>query len=402
MSGPLDGMRVLDLTSVVMGPYTTRILADMGAEVIKVETRAGDSTRRLGPERHPGMGYYFLNLNRDKRSIVLDLKHSSGVEALMRLAAKADVIVSNIRPKAMARLGITYESLSKLNARIVYASLVGYDQGGPYAGNPAYDDLMQAAVGLPALAARAGDKVPRYAPLNLSDRVVALAAVNAILGALLMRATTGHGQAVEVPMFETMADFVLVEHLGGLTFDPPAGPSGYSRTLTKYRNPFPTKDGYISAQVYNDKHWRAFFTICGMQDRYSNDPRFADLGARTRHMDDVYLLIAEVMRTRTTDEWLKLLQDADIPATRMHTIESILDDPQLEATGFFQFADHPSEGTIRTMRPPTRWSTQSDDHPGRHAPRLGEHSSEVLAEAGYSQQEIAQLVADKVAFQASR
>ena len=277
--GPLTGLTILDLTTVLMGPYATQIIADMGANVIKVESPDGDIVRQIGPGRTPGMGGMFLNANRGKRSIAIDLKHPDGRDALLRLAENADAIVYNVRPQAMARLGLDYETLAKANPKIVYVGVFGYGQNGPYASKPAYDDLIQGASTIPTLMAMAGDGTPRYVPITMADRVVGLMAVNAILGGLMHQQRTGIGQRIDVPMFESMTDFVLIDHLGGLTYDPPLDHGGYARLLSRYRRPYKTSDGYICALIYNDKQWRSFFAAIG-QPEFLEQPRFANHAAR--------------------------------------------------------------------------------------------------------------------------
>ncbi len=390
--GPLDGVRVVDLTQVLMGPYATQLLGDMGADVIKVEPPSGDTIRGIGPMRHPGMGHDFLHVNRNKRGIVLDLKHPDGLEALFALAQAADVLVYNVRPQAMARLGITWDALRARNPRLVYVGVFGYGQDGPYAAKPAYDDLIQGVIGVPTLVARVGDGTPRYVPIAFVDRAVGLAAVNAVCAALYRRERTGRGQSIEVPMFETMVPFVLGEHMSGATFEPPNGPMGYPRSLAPERTPFPTKDGYVCAIVYNDKQWRSFFEAMGEPDRVDRDPRLADIGSRTRHIGELYAEVAERLSSRTTAECLALLERADIPATPLHTLESLLDDPHLRATGYFTLLEHPSEGTVRSLGMGSRWS-ESSLAVRRQAPRLGEHSVEVLREIGFDEARIAAMLA---------
>ncbi len=394
-AGPLAGVRVIDLTTVLMGPFATQMLGDMGADVVKVESAHGDTVRRVGPARHPEMGSIFLQGNRGKRSLVLDLKKPGGRNAVLKLAEGADVLVYNIRPQAMARLGLTYEEVSAVNPRIVYAGMFGYDQRGPYAARPAYDDLIQALVALPTLAQMAGGDRPRYVPLAIADRYVGAIGVGAILGALFHRMKTGRGQRVDIPMFETMAQMVLGDHMGGRTFDPPLGPSGYKRSLSPERVPYRTKDGYISVLAYNDKQWRSFFAAIGRAELPDADPRFADMASRSVHIDALYALLAEELSTRTTAEWLEILDTADIPVMPLHTLDSLIDDPHLAAIGFLKTVEHPSEGPIRSIGVPTIWS-ETQATPGRPAPRLGEHSLEVLREAGYSAEEIDRLLADGV------
>jgi len=391
--GPLAGMTILDLTTVLMGPYATQILADMGADVIKVESPEGDIVRQLGPGRTPGMGGMFLNANRGKRSIVIDLKNPAGRDALLRLAAKANAIVYNVRPQAMARLGLGYEALAAANPAIVYVGLFGYGQSGPYAAKPAYDDLIQGASGVATLLAAAGDGTPRYVPITMADRVVGLMAVNAIMGGLMHQLRSGTGQRIDVPMFESMAEFVLIDHLGGLTYDPPLDHGGYSRLLSRHRRPYRTRDGYICALIYNDKQWRSFADSIG-QPGMLDDPRFASHAARHQHIDAIYEKVGRIFLGRSTAEWHELLERADIPVMPMHTLQSILDDPHLQAVGFFKTIEHPVEGRIRQMQVPSHWSA-SQPQPGGPAPTLGEHGRAILSEAGFTVEEIDSLGAQK-------
>ncbi|HJS38971.1 MAG TPA: CoA transferase [Burkholderiales bacterium] len=386
MPGPLDGVRVLDLTTVVMGPYATQILADFGADVVKVEPPEGDIMRYAWPFRSKGMGHIFLNANRNKRGIVLDLKKAEAREACLALAARADVLVYNIRPQAMARLKLGYEDVKAVNPRIIYVGTFGYSQRGPYAAKAAYDDLIQGAAGLPWLAREAGAESPRYAPVIIADRSVGLHAANAVCAALYAREKTGRGQRVDVPMFESLLQSVLGEHMGGYTFLPQLGEAGYRRMLTKYRRPYETRDGYVCALIYNDKHWKAFFEMVGRADMVA-DPRFASAEGRSQNFDAVYGLVADEMHKRTTEEWLAALEAADIPVQRMNSLEDILRDPHLAAIGYFMPVEHPSEGRLLSMKVPSEWS-ETEPAYRRHAPRFGEHTREVLREAGYSDAQI--------------
>jgi crotonobetainyl-CoA:carnitine CoA-transferase CaiB-like acyl-CoA transferase len=314
MSGPLAGLRVLDLTTVQMGPWCTRILADYGADMIKVEAPEGDSSRYTGVPRHRGMSGSFQHNARGKRSIAMDLKQPAAREALLRLVPTVEAFASNIRPRALERLGLDFESVRQLNPTIVYLSMVGYGSGGRYAGRPAYDDLIQAASGISMLLQRSSGQ-PRFIPMAAIDRIVGSAAANALLAGLLARARTGVGQRIEVPMFETMAQFVLAEHMQGSTFDPPTGPPGYARTLSQHRRPYQTKDGFIAVLPYNDGQWRRFFAAIGKSHVVESDPRFADITARTANIDALYEMLGEELKHRTTGEWLDLLQQNDIPAS---------------------------------------------------------------------------------------
>jgi crotonobetainyl-CoA:carnitine CoA-transferase CaiB-like acyl-CoA transferase len=368
-------------------------MGDLGADIIKVEAPPhGDVMRNNAPGRSPGMGALFFQLNRSKRSIALDLKVEEGRTALLKLAAKSDVIIANVRPKAMARLGLSYEDVAKVNPKIVYCALVGAAQNGPYAGRAVFDDLIQGASGLASLESRLGGE-PRYAPAWIADQSVGLVAVYAVLAALLHRERTGVGQAIEVPMFEVMTQFVMTPHLYCQTFVPPVGQAGYTRLFE--RRPYKTLDGYICASPYNEGQWMRFFDLAGRPE-LKEDPRFANREGIARHIGELYQLFADTIATRTTAEWLVALEDIDIPSMPLHTPETVQEDPHLIATGFFQDVEHPTEGLIRTMAVPTRWS-KSHPTPSRQAPRLGEHSVEILREAGYTSAETDALIAKGVA-----
>jgi crotonobetainyl-CoA:carnitine CoA-transferase CaiB-like acyl-CoA transferase len=392
--GPLQGIKVLDMTTVLMGPYATQMLGDYGADVIKVESLEGDVTRLIGPSRHPGMGPVFLNTNRSKRSICLDLKKPAGREAVLRLIKSADVLVYNVRPQAMARLNLGYDIVAEINPRLIYAGVFGFGQDGPYAAKPAYDDLIQGATGLPALMAQTGDGTPRYVPNALVDRIVGLTAVGAICASLVDRERTGRGQRVDIPMFETMAAFVMGDHMGGLTYEPPLDKGGYARHLSRDRRPYKTSDGYLSVIVYNDKQWESFFKATGRDDLRS-DPRFATFAARAVNIDLVYGELARIFETRSTAEWIELLSKADIPVMPMHDLQGILNDEHLVATGFFPVVQHPTEGPIRNMKVSANWS-ETKAEPVRLAPRLNEHGAEVLLEAGFSREHIETMIRDGV------
>jgi len=379
--GPLGGVRVVDLSTVLMGPHATQTLADMGADVIKIEAPEGDVIRQVGPARHAGMGALFLNANRGKRGLCLDLKDPRGRDALLAVLHGADVLVHNLRPQAMARLQLDYARLAAAHPRLVYVTLAGFGRGGPYAGRPAYDDLIQGAAGLPDWIAKAGDGTPRYVPTALADRVVGSAAVGAICAALFHRERSGRGQELEVPMFETMAALVLADHLSGASFEPSLPGVGYARLLSRERRPYRTRDGHVCAMVYTDRQWSALLAELGQADLPARDARFASFASRSTHIDAVYAWLAERFLERDTADWLALLARIDVPVMPMHDLAGLLADPHLAAVGFFRQVEHPSEGRLRQTAPPLHWSG-SVPAPARPAPRLGEHGEEVLREAG--------------------
>ena len=390
MSGPLAGIRVLDLTAYLLGPFATQILGDLGADVVKVESPEGDLLRDIGPARHKGMGALFLNLNRNKRSIVLDLKKPAGREAALKIAAGSDVFIHNMRPQAIARLGLAYEVVAQASPRIIYCGTYGYRQDGPYGDKAAFDDMIQGASGMAALMGRLSGE-PQYVPTPLVDKTVGITVAYAVLAALFHRERTGEGQCIEVPMLETMVQFLMLEHLYGLTFEPPLGETGYPRVLAPYRKPYRTKDGYVCIMPFTDRQWARFFDLAGRPE-LKQDPRFIDIAKRANHIDVLYEHLGEIALERTTADWIEALDEAQIPAMPMTEPKDLPDDPHLKATGFFEIVDHPSEGAIRNMAIPVTMSRT----PGEVrylAPRLGEHGREVLMEAGLSAAEIDALIA---------
>ncbi len=391
MGGPLHGIRVLDLSSVVMGPYACQLMGDYGADVVKVESPDGDVMRLSGPMKNPGMGHLYLSTNRSKRSVVIDLKHPEGRALLLKLAETADVLLYNIRPQAMARLELSYEDLRAVNPKLIYVGAFGFSQRGPYAARPAYDDLIQGMSGVPWLSLKAGAPEPRYAPVILADRIVGLQVAFATMAALRHRDVTGEGQRVDVPMFESLLTIVLGEHLAGSMFEPSIGPPGYQRSLAHNRCPHRTLDGYICTLVYTDKHWRSFFAAIGQPDMFERDRRFSSQNERLKHIDEVYGYLAGVLATRSTAEWLDVLTKADVPVARMNSLDDILTDEHLQAIGYFRAFEHPSEGSIKDASIPTEWSA-TQPSPSRHAPLLGEHTFEVLREAGVETGAIVELL----------
>lgn len=383
---PLAGVTVLDLSAVIMGPWATHQLALMGARVWKVEAPAGDTMRFADECRHPGMAPIFRHSNRGKLSVVLDLKRPEGRAACLRLAARADILVHNIRPAAAARLGLDWASVSAANPAIVLAALTGFGSDGPHGGRPAYDDLIQGACGLAALF-----DPPRYVPALVADRHVGQAAATAILAALIQARATGRGRAIEVPMFETMAELVLADHLNGHSFEPPAGPTGYSRITSANRRPYATADGHVCLIVYTDRHWERFFAAAGESERFRSDPALATAEARRADYDRVYGVVAEIVARHPTAFWLDVGAREDIPVMPLATVESLKADPHLSAAGVMQQAPNGE----RFLAGAVRWGA-ARTMPGP-APRLGEHTCAVLAEAGLSDADISALLASGAA-----
>jgi crotonobetainyl-CoA:carnitine CoA-transferase CaiB-like acyl-CoA transferase len=390
MSGPLTGIRILDLTSVVFGPLTTQILGDMGADVVKIEGPEGDTTRYTGPARSQDMAALFMGVNRSKRSLVLDLKQPDAKQALWRLIDGADVFVHSMRPQKIAALGFDDEAVRSHNPRIIYAGLHGYLNGGPYSGQPAYDDVIQGQAGIAALMAQVAGE-PRYAPMIIADKTCALAAANAISAALFARERSGRGQFVEIPMFESMVAFIFTEHLFGHTFVPPEAPLGYTRVLAPWRRPYKTKDSHICMLAYTDPQWRKFWTVVGKPE-LAEDPRFDSLASRSRNISELYQLAGDCLGDRSTNEWLPIFQQLEIPAAQISTLDDVMRDPHLAAVGLFKQVDHPSEGRIVVTDAPVRFSDTAASI-DRLQPKLGEHSVEILGEAGLSAQDINRLLA---------
>jgi crotonobetainyl-CoA:carnitine CoA-transferase CaiB-like acyl-CoA transferase len=395
MAGPLTGVRVLDLTTVVMGPFATQILGDFGADVIKVEPLEGDVMRQAWPFRHPGMGSIYLNTNRNKRSVALDLKNPAALQACLAIAKAADVLVYNIRPQAMARLGLSYEKIRSINEKIIYVGCFGFSQRGPYAAKAAYDDMIQGAAGIPWLLQKQGAAEPRYAPMIVADRSVGQQVASAVSAALYHREKTGKGQRVDVPMFEHLLQMILGDHLGGYTFEPQHGDPGYHRILAPDRRPYQTRDGYLCVLVYNDKQWKAFFDVIGKPEMLKQK-EFATQEARSQNYVRAYAFVAEEFRKRTTAEWLEALERADIPVQRMNSLDDIVADPHLAAIGYLDTVEHPTEGRIKTLGVPSEWSESPPEY-RRHAPSLGEHTREVLREAGLSDADVDNLIVRKAA-----
>lgn len=387
----LKGLKIIDLTTVVLGPYATQTLADLGADVIKVEPIGGDGFRAVRPGHHGEMGAGFLNLNRNKRSIAIDLRAPEGLAALDRLVANADVVVHNMRAASADRLGIGFERLRTVNPGLVYCYTAGFGEGGRDSDEPAYDDTIQARSGLAWLNANAAGE-PRFLSTIVADKVGGLHLAIGVLAGLAARARSGEAVCLEAPMFESMVSFLLVEQLAGRSFVPALGPTGYDRLLSPYRKPYRTRDGYIAVIPYNGVHWTRFLQLIGRTDLVG-DPRVTDPVQRSRSIDMLYALIEEAVPERTTDEWLKLLGERDIPCAPVNKVESVLDDAHLTDVGMFREIEHPSEGRLLSVRSPFRAGEELADTP---APALGGDSRELLREIGYENDAIDALIANGI------
>jgi crotonobetainyl-CoA:carnitine CoA-transferase CaiB-like acyl-CoA transferase len=374
-AGPLVGIRVVDLSDTFMAPYATLLLAQMGADVIKIELSGGDITRQIGDVTSTGCGPVFINANRAKLSIVLDLRLEEDYQTFTRLIAKSDVFVHNRRPAAAGRLRIDYDRLRLINGRLIYASASGYASDGPYANRAAYDDVIQAACGLASIQGAGGE--PSYVRSVIADKTSGLMFFGSILAALFERERSGEGQAVEVPMFETMVSFLFLDQQGGLVFDPPLGPAGYARTASPHRRPYRTSDGLISVLVYTDAQWKAFFDIVGTP-HLAEDPRYATMRARTEHIDALYSQLEGELIHRSTQAWLSLFDEQGIPASAVNSIEDLFEDAQVTAVGLIESDSHPLVGKVRTARLPVAYSRTPLGRI-RHAPALGEHDEAVRA-----------------------
>ncbi|MEM7360312.1 MAG: CoA transferase [Pseudomonadota bacterium] len=391
MTGPLHGVTVVEITSVVLGPLACQMLGDLGAEIIKIEPLEGDTNRNLGPFRTTAnMSSMFLGCNRNKRSVALDLKNPAGKSAALEIIKMADVLVHNFRPGAMQRLGLDYEQVKSINPKIVYCATHGYSKKGPWGGKGALDDSIQAVSGYAALQAMV-DGEPRYLPTVVADKTTAMNVVQAVLAALFHRERTGEGQSVDVPMFETMVSFVMIEHLWGQSFEPAICPAGYPRILSQHRRPYRTKDGqYIALLPYWDNHWQSFCEQAGHPELVT-DERFSTMSRRLENIDETYRLTGEIVAERNCQDWFDLLGDSKVPMMRVSELDDLLENPQLLASGFWQEIDHPSEGALRMTRPTIEFA-KTPASIRSAPPLLGEHSAEVLLEAGLSDQQVEQLL----------
>lgn len=396
MTPLLEGIRVVDLTTVIMGPFATAQLGVLGADVIKVESAIGDNVRHIAPMKSPAMGAGYLNANRCKRSVVLDLKTPDGNAALMKILESADVLVTNMRRQALSRLGLDRETICARFPKLIHCCAVGFGRGGPYENDAAYDDVVQALSGFASVNADK-DGAPRFVPQIIVDKLSGLFIVEGLLSALLHRERTGNAVPFELPMMEAASYFLMTEHLQGQTHQPPIGEPGYARLMNPYRRPYRTSDGYVAVLPYADKHWPKMLKLIGREEVLQED-WFQTTTERSKRVRDLYQMVDEAMPAKTTDEWLALFREADIPCGAVNTMESLLEDPQIVETEVFQSQEHPTEGPLRFMRHPLAFDMPSQ--PETPAPGLGEHTSEVLEEAGMSQQEICALVAKGAALQA--
>lgn len=387
---PLDGVRVLEIASMIFGPVAGQYLGDMGADVIKLEPPEGDLTRSIGPRRSPRMGAFFLTSNRSKRSIVVDLKKPEGREILMRLVAKTDVLLHSMRTPAANRLGLDYATLSATNPGLIYCHVSGYGDDGLYAGRPAYDDIIQAASGLARLQTVVAGQ-PRFIPTIVADKISGVHAAYGIVLALIHRMRTGQGQQVDVAMFETMAAFNMLEHQWGHAFEPPLATMGYAPVSTASRRPYKTQDGFIALLPYSDDHWRRFFALAG-QPQIMEDPRFTTFAARQKHFREVWDEVERQAARKTNAEWLELLSNDDIPFSVVNSLEDLVHDPHLNSVDFWSLREHPTEGLLRFPMNPVRMS-ESPAEVTLLPPCLGAHSAEVLRECCYDDDTIRRLTA---------
>jgi crotonobetainyl-CoA:carnitine CoA-transferase CaiB-like acyl-CoA transferase len=388
-TGPLAGVRVVDLSAVVIGPYCTQLLGDMGADVIKVEPPEGDITRWIGPRRSEGMSAQFLNFNRNKRSIVLDLKSEGGRDALMRIVRTADVFVCNMRPRALGRLSIAYEDIAAVRPEIIYCRIVGFGAEHPRRHRPAIDDVIQAMSGIVSLQEELTG-TPSFVGMTMADSTGALFALTGILAALYRKAVTGGGEEIELPMYDAMASMVLATHLSGSAFEPPMSPPVYARSVAPNRRPFKTSDGALVVAPYSDREWRRFFSAIDREDLLEEE-RFSSTYARADHLDELYSIIGGIIEERGTAEWIALLEAADVPHAPVQTTAEVIADPAMRESGMLSFAEHPTEGTLQVIANPVRF-TQAPCNLHDLPDMLSGSAREILLEAGYEPSEIDDLV----------
>ena len=391
----LKGIKVLDLTTIVLGPYATQFLGDFGAEVIKVENISGDLFRSVRPGRSDSMGAGYLNCNRNKRSIALDLKSPEGKDILNKLISRADVVVHNMRSATAERLGIDYAAVKKLNDKVVYCFAPGYGQSGDYAAKPAYDDIIQAESGI-AMLNKGQDGQPRFIPTIICDKVGGLHLAMSVLAGLVQREKHHKGCCIEAPMFEGMVSFLMTEQLGGESFVPPLGGTGYERLSSPYRKPFATADGFISILPYSTRHWQKFFSLVERPDM-ANHEYVVNPVLRSKNVGTLYKIVSECTPSKTTEQWSKALSEIDVPFAPVNDIASLLHDPHLQSVNFFNEYQHPTEGQLRQAGSPfyvQGQEKQADIPP----PALGYDTAAILAELGYQQEEMAALQQAEIVF----
>jgi crotonobetainyl-CoA:carnitine CoA-transferase CaiB-like acyl-CoA transferase len=389
-NGPLHGVTVVDLSSVVVGPVCSLTLADYGANVIKIESKDGDLMRTLSAgSRNAGMPGKFLNFNRNKRSIVIDLKSDIGLGILNKLIKKADVFITNMRVGAVEKLKLDWSNLKEINPGLIHCQILAFGRGGEYFNRPAYDTVIQSSAGVAATFEKSAGE-PRFVPMVMTDHITGLIAAQAIGFALYRRTKTHLGESIEIPMFENMASFVLRDHMGAMTFDPPVGPIGDKRVLDQNNKPVKTADGYISISPNTDQQAFAFFDAIG-QPHLKEDPRFISVQERTKNSKDYFNVRSSSLGHKTSAEWIKIFENLDIPCMRYNTLENLLEDPHLTSKNYIKKVDHPTEGKIRTLGVPNQFSggSRAETLP---APLLGQHTKEVLIEFGFTDAEIAQAI----------
>ena len=394
--GPLDGVVIIDLSSVVVGPVCSLTLADHGAQVIKIEAPSGDLMRQLGGGgRNPGMTGKFINFNRNKKSVCIDLKSPTGKEVMLRLISQADIFITNIRPDALEKLGLDWVSLHESNPQLIYCQMLAFGRGGQYFNRPAYDTVIQSSAGVAATFEKSSGE-PRFVPLVMTDHITGLVSAQAIGFALYRRTRVGQGELIEIPMFETAAAFVLREHMGNMTFEPAIGPIGDARVLDKNNRPVKTLDGYISISPNTDAQAFAFFEVIGRPE-LKHDPRFSNVASRTKNSEAYYLLRSNSLANKTSAEWIIIFEKNDIPCMRYNSLEDLMIDPHLQEVGFISEAEHPSEGMIKQLGLTNQFSggVRTEFLP---APRLGENTVEIMQEFGFTTEEIETAVEQKAVF----
>ena len=389
-------MVIIDLSSVVVGPVCSLTLADHGAQVIKIEAPSGDLMRQLGGGgRNPGMTGKFINFNRNKKSVCIDLKSPTGKEVMLRLISQADIFITNIRPDALEKLGLDWVSLHESNPQLIYCQMLAFGRGGQYFNRPAYDTVIQSSAGVAATFEKSSGE-PRFVPLVMTDHITGLVSAQAIGFALYRRTRVGQGELIEIPMFETAAAFVLREHMGNMTFEPAIGPIGDARVLDKNNRPVKTLDGYISISPNTDAQAFAFFEVIGRPE-LKHDPRFSNVASRTKNSEAYYLLRSNSLANKTSAEWIIIFEKNDIPCMRYNSLEDLMIDPHLQEVGFISEAEHPSEGMIKQLGLTNQFSggVRTEFLP---APRLGENTVEIMQEFGFTAEEIETAVEQKAVF----